>query len=207
MLWVSVVLMAVAVSFDAFAIGVTYGVNCIKIPGSARLVLSFVSGLAILGAMFLGSFFGSGLSRPAANLLGGLILVLLGFYSFWRSLQKTNTQRTLLNLRIPVLGLVIQVFQEPLAADYDQSQHISFKEALVLGGALAFDAIAAGFGAAVLKLPVFPTAASVVLASFLFISQGLKTGVKIASSAKKGSYLDWLPGTMLILIGLLKIFF
>ena len=207
MVWLSVILMAVAVSFDAFAIGVSYGMNKISVSACARFILSLVSGCTMLIAMLLGSVFGRQLSARSANSLGGLILIFIGIYTIWRNYRPSQTPRVLINLRIPLFGLIIQVFQEPLKADYDQSQHISFNEALVLGAALALDALAAGFGAAVLGLPLLPTAAAAFLASYLFISHGLWAGSRITSKPNQSRQLRWFPGTLIFLIGLQKIFF
>lgn len=207
MVLLSVVFLAVAVSFDALVIGITYGINRITISLGARLILSLVSGCAIFFAMLLGLVLEKQLSPRAANVLGGLILMLLGIYTIWRNGRPTRTQRLLLNWRIPFLGVIVQVFQEPLAADYDQSQHLSSNEALLLGFALALDAVAAGFGAAILRLPLLPTTVSVIFASFLFITQGLQTGARLADRPRRRKNLPWLPGTLIFFLGLLKIFF
>jgi len=47
MLVLSVIFLAIAVSFDAFAIGITYGMNRITISLWPKAVLSIVSGLFI----------------------------------------------------------------------------------------------------------------------------------------------------------------
>lgn len=207
MIWLSVIFLAIAVSFDALAIGISYGMNRISIPVESKLILSLVSGCSVYLSMLLGMFLEQQLAPQFTTILGGLIFIFLGFYNLWRSYRVTKTQRVLVNLRIPLLGLIVQVFQEPLSADYDHSQHITGSEAMILGGALALDAIAAGFGAAILNLPILPTTLAVMLASFIFISQGLKTGINIATSPIQQRDLRWLPGLIILLIGILKLFF
>ena len=151
-MWISVILLAIAVSFDSLAMGVTYGMNQISISVWSKIVLSIVSGLSVFVSMTLGWFVEQHISSSLGTVIGGLIFILLGFYHLWSN-YRTPQSRILLNWRIPLLGLIIQVSQEPLLADRDHSQSISGGEALVLGGALALDAVAAGFGASMLGLP------------------------------------------------------
>lgn len=206
MQWISVLILAVAVSVDSLAMGITYGLNQIAIPWSSRLALGLVSGCSVLAAMALGGLVEQRVNSSSAQALGGCIFILLGLYSLWRSYQPKQP-RVLVNLRIPILGLIVQVFQEPLKADLDRSQTITGGEAFLLGGALALDALAAGIGAALIKLPLWPTTLAVALATLVFITQGLKTGTTLRTFPQKGPDLRWLPGVVVFSMGLLKIIF
>jgi len=208
LIWIPVILLAVAVSLDSLTIGVTYGMNFIAIPLVSKVVLSIVSGSSVLISMVLGWIFEQRISSGLATVLGGLIFVLLGLYQLWRSYRPSGS-RILVNWRIPVLGLIIEVWQEPLRADSDQSQTISGEEAFILGGALALDAAAAGFGAAMLGLPIWSTTIAVMIGSYFFIALGLKAGVVLAltSLPRFKRDLRWLPGALVIAVGLLKIIF
>ena len=204
MTWLSITFVAVAVSFDALAIGITYGMARISVSYPARIILSTISGCAFFAAMVAGQYLQRRLAPSSTNLLGGLILILLGLYTLWRS-NRSSSSRVLVHLRIPVLGLIIQVFQEPLSADYDHSQHISLVEALILGAALALDATAAGIGAAILQFPIVPTVLAVITASLVFISKGLQLGKRLVESPLENTKMQWIPGLLIIFIGLLKI--
>ncbi len=207
MVVLSVIFLAVAVSFDALAIGITYGMNRITIALWPKVILSLVSGFSVFLAMFLGQLLSRFLTAEFTAVVGGLIFIVLGLYNLWRSYRTSEEGRVLLNWRIPILGLIVQVFQEPLAADSDQSKDIKGAEAIVLGGALALDAMAAGIAAALLQLPPFLTTISVMAASFLFIAQGLKTGRMISALPKTQRDLRWVPGLIIIVIGIAKLFF
>ncbi len=137
MVVLSVIFLAVAVSFDALAIGITYGMNRITIALWPKVILSLVSGFSVFLAMFLGQLLSRFLTAEFTAVVGGLIFIVLGLYNLWRSYRTSEEGRVLLNWRIPILGgLIVQVFQEPLAADSDQSKDIKGAEAIVLGGAL-----------------------------------------------------------------------
>lgn len=218
MKWFSVLLLAVAVSFDSLAIGVTYGAAQIKISLLPRFLLSVVSGLFFLVAISIGNILIDLFSSIIIDYLGGGILVLIGIYSIWRTSQyQTNQpqqltnkkpsqggQQTVFNLKIPFLGLIINIIKEPLAADYDFSNVISNKEAILLGCALSLDAFGAGLSAAILKIPHVATVIAVMLANFLFISAGLKGGHFIQKHLRKNS-LQWIPGIIIILLGIIKL--
>lgn len=207
MVWLSVIFVAIAVSFDALAIGITYGLNRITIPLWSRVVLSLVSGCTFFLTMLLGVLLERQLEPRFTAVFGSVVFIAIGFYNLWRNYRVAQTPRVLINWHIPVLGLLIQVFQEPLSADTDHSKHITGAEALILGSALALDAVAAGFGAAVLALPILPTTLAVGLASFGFITQGLKAGVELADAPRPHYDWRWVPGAIILFLGIFKLFF
>lgn len=214
MTWLSILLLAIAVSFDSLAIGVTYGISQIKIPPVPRILLSFVSAIFFFLAISIGNLLTSLLKPLVIEYIGGIILVLLGIYSIWRASQIKQTESTtiikptiedkIFNLRIPSLGLIITIIKEPIAADYDFSNIISNKEAILLGLALSLDAFGAGLSAAILKIPALSTALAVMLANYLFISQGLKGGEKMQEKLDFPS-LQWIPGLIIISLGIVKL--
>lgn len=206
MIWLSVLLLAIAVSFDSLAIGISYGLNGITVPPLSKAILSIVSGLALLLSMALRPILSQWLAPRASATLGGLLFVLLGLYNLWRSYQP-NSPQVPEGEQTPILSSLIQVFQEPLKADRDQSQHITGLEAFVLGGVLSLDAIAAGLGAALLTLPLWPTTIAVMVASLLFISQGLKTGFQLRQAPGQQHDLRWVPGLTILILGFFKMFF
>jgi putative sporulation protein YtaF len=109
LIWIPVILLAVAVSVDSLTIGVTYGMNFIAIPPLSKAVLSLVSGLSVLVSMAVGWVFEQRIHSSLATLLGGLVFVLLGLYQLWRN-YRPPASRMLIDWRIPVLGLIIKLW-------------------------------------------------------------------------------------------------
>lgn len=215
MIWISVLFLAVAVSFDSLAIGASYGLNGILIPLSSKGIMSLVSGFSLLLAMAFQSSIEHWIHPSVSAILGGLLFIVLGIYNLWRSYgtgRKSSPRKYFSKkhskcyLQIPMLNSLFQVFREPLKADRDHSQHITGWEAMILGAVLALDALAAGFGAALLHLPPWPTALAVVIASFIFISKGLEMGLQLRKSPKPQHDLRWVPGITILILGLLKMF-
>lgn len=222
--WLSVFLLAAAVSFDSLTIGLTYGMTKISIPQVPRLLLSLISAVFLGVAMKIGTWLSYWISPTLSNSIGGVVLVLLGLYSLWRAYQHAEDTEViskaeqgtplysalvqqpslLVNVKIPIFGLIIQIFKQPLAADYDHSMEINSQEALLLGLAMSLDTFAAGIGAAILQLPPVLTTFAVIATNFLFLSAGLHLGTVLNRRFTKLP-LPWLPGVIVLLLGMFRL--
>jgi putative sporulation protein YtaF len=117
--------------------------------------------------------------------------------------EKPSSNETIINLEIEVLGIVIQILRKPTTADLDKSGSITGIEAILLGFALSIDAFGAGIGASLLGFSPIVTASIVSTTSAIFLLFGMKLG-NILSNFTWLQKLTFLPGVLLILIGLLK---
>ncbi|MBE0465640.1 MAG: sporulation membrane protein YtaF [Candidatus Desulforudis sp.] len=189
-----------ALSLDGFGAGLAYGLRRIKVPVTSMLIISLTSGAAISVSLALGHLAAQGIPPDLAQHLGGWLLILLGVWILLQALRR-STQR-ILSLRIPQLGVVVQVLLEPLDADMDRSGCISAREAMVLGIALALDAFAAGFAIALSGLFTIFIPLFVVIGLFILLNLGLMMGQRSARllSAK----VNLLPGCLLIMLGLFR---
>ncbi|WP_335872249.1 sporulation membrane protein YtaF [Bacillus sp. 2205SS5-2] len=204
--YVSLLLLAFAVSLDSFSTGLTYGLRKMGMPLKSILIISFCSAGSLLAAMSLGQMLQDVLSIEWAGRIGGFILILLGIwviYQFFQPEKKVDQDDTILNVEIKSLGVVIQILRRPLSADIDRSGTITGIEALLLGVALSLDAFGAGIGAALLGFSPFFLAICVVFMSVTFLSSGLKLG-KLFSHLQWIQRMSFLPGLILIFIGLLR---
>lgn len=86
----------------------------------------------------------------------------------------------------------------------DQSGTIAGMEAALLGIALSLDAFGAGIGAALIGYSPFLTAFIVSTMCVFFIELGLKIGF-VYSNTSWVRKLSFLPGLLLILLGISKI--
>lgn len=162
MAYLSLLLLALALSLDSLSVGLLYGLRSIRISVAPILVVGLISGGLVGTTMWLGGLLGAALSPGPAQRLGGAILVGVGAWIVYQSLRPhipPGESGAVLTIRLRPLGLVIQILREPAAADTDRSGSISAAEAGFLGLALALDSVGAGFGAALagfdpLKLPV-----------------------------------------------------
>lgn len=225
----SPVLLAMALSLDGFGAGITYGLRKTKIPLLSVVIISLCSGLVLCISMQAGSLLQRVFSPSVASLIGAVILIALGCWSFIQQNRSTRErageaeqiqtaanetvrvqgaasepQMAVFSLEIRKLGLVIQILKSPTRADMDDSGSISSWEAMWLGIALSLDAFGAGLGAAMLGFSPLLTSGVVALFSGVFLVLGMKTGFRFAS---KGGmrFISYVPAFLLIFMGIMKL--
>lgn len=201
---------ALALNMDALGTGVAYGIRQIRIPFLSLLIISGMSVITILFSMLAGHMVSQLVSPVFAHRLGGVILLLVGIWILVQSIQEVKSEgdsepeRTVMQIRIRSLGLVIQVLREPSKADLDHSGIISAREAVLLGAALAMDAFGAGFAVSMLGFSPSLTALVVGIGHIILTYAGLLIGKYFACSCL-GRQLAMLPGCILIALGIFKI--
>ncbi|WP_339147214.1 MULTISPECIES: sporulation membrane protein YtaF [unclassified Sutcliffiella] len=209
--YISLILLAFAVSLDSFSVGLTYGLRKMHMPLRSISIIACCSAVSLLLAMFVGTILMNFLSPAFAETIGGSILILLGvwvLYQFFRASTADDTtsfvdERILFNLEIKSLGVVINILRKPTEADFDRSGSITGLEAFFLGIALSLDAFGAGIGAALLGYSPWLMAVSVAVMSSLFVITGIKLG-RIFSTVSWINKFSFLPGVLLIIIGIIK---
>ncbi|SMB92930.1 putative sporulation protein YtaF [Desulfonispora thiosulfatigenes DSM 11270] len=215
MIW-SIVVFAIALSLDGFGVGVSYGFRKIKIPWKSLMIICISSASAIAVSMFAGKMLASILSPNIAEFIGGLALILVGLWlliQVWAN--RLTPKETGLNgevehplpvfkISIPSLGLIVNVLKEPIKADLDSSGTISMNESLLLGFALAMDALGAGLGAAMTGFHPVITPIIVGLVKLVLVTTGLYMGShNLLNNLQKK--LEILPGLIILIMGLSKL--
>lgn len=217
--WLSLFVLAFAVSLDGFGVGVMYGLRKIRIPLLSIGIICVCSGIIIYSSMQIGTAISVWLPPWVARIVGAAILIGIGVWALLQMMREQNepevqpdateeavddqTVKQLMMIELKRLGLVIQILKTPSVADMDKSGNISASEAALLGIALSLDAFGAGIGAALIGFVPFATAAVIALSSGTFLSLGLRIGF-VYSEMKWIRKLSFLPGCVLILIGILK---
>lgn len=209
--YISLVLLAFAVSLDSFSVGLTYGLRKMHMPLKSITIIACCSAVSLLLAMFVGTILTTFLSPVYAESIGGAILIFLGvwvLYQFFKSNTSEDPtligEKILFNLEIKSLGVVINILRKPTEADFDKSGSITGLEAFFLGIALSLDAFGAGIGAALLGYSPWMMAVSVSMMSSLFVITGIKLG-RLFSGVSWMNKFSFLPGVLLIIIGIIKI--
>jgi putative sporulation protein YtaF len=203
---------AIAVSLDGLGAGIAYGLKNIRIPFLSLLVIGLVTmvtmGLSIGVANWITMF----ISPRLAMALGAGVLICLGVWSILQEWLKQylpegtgvvrGTSPMHIKFDIGIFRLAVEVFKRPTEADMDRSGELSVGEALVLGMALAFDALVAGFGAALtgdISIWLVVTVGSVQM---FLIAMGANIATTCSEVVQK--HFPYLPGSIFILIGLLR---
>lgn len=207
---ISLMIVAFAVSLDSFSVGFSYGLKKMKIPVKSLLIIALCSAFSLLAAMLLGHLISSFIDPEWTKRMGGIILIAIGAWVLYqfnkpsKDLSKEEREKTLFNLEIKSLGIVIHILKQPSTADLDGSGHITGIEALLLGAALSFDAFGAGFGAALLGFSPFVMSITAAVMSSAFLLAGIQSG-HIFSRWSWIEKFSCLPGILLIIIGVWKL--
>lgn len=207
---ISLFLLAFALSLDSFSVGFTYGLRKMVLPIKSVLIIASCSAISLMIAVSIGHGLEKILSPHITASLGGIILMVLGagvLYQFFRPEKEKDLlkhEKIIVNFEIRSLGIVINILKKPMSADFDQSGTITGIEAIMLGFALSLDAFGAGIGAAMLGFPPLFLALTVAIMSSLFVLFGIKSGSFFNQFVWIQKF-TFLPGVLLILIGIWKI--
>ncbi|RLL46733.1 sporulation membrane protein YtaF [Oceanobacillus piezotolerans] len=206
LIFIGLLLLVIAVSIDSFGVGVTYGMQKIRVPVIALIIIMVCSGAVLLTSMLLGNVLEMFLSVEIAKMIGGFILITIGLFSLANLIIANIKKKKQGSEAQPTsrFGEITTVLATPDKADLDNSGTISVSEALLLGFALALDAFGAGIGASLLGYSPIITAVLIAGMSGIFLSFGMRIGLLLAKN-KKLQKLSFLPPTLLIGLGILNL--
>src|SRR5699024_2092555 len=129
----------------------------------------------------------------------------LGSFVLLSILRQKYVRKKPNNEQSHILRHFTSILKDPTKADNDESGIISISEATVLGIALALDAFAAGFGAAMLGYSSFITVYFNAIIGGPFLYGGGTVGHVLAKNTML-SELPYLPPIVLIAIGVYNFF-
>jgi putative sporulation protein YtaF len=220
---ISLFILSIAVSLDSFAVGVTYGMRRITIGWNPLGVITLCTAITLLIAMGLGSVVSHLLPLEWAERLGGIILLGIGAIAVFNNFRSRRQRVALPSSSIGEsqrktakpqpsrpswlnwypLRLILDIWESPMAADCDNSGSISNLEAIALGFSVSLDSFLAGIGAALLGHSIWLTTVIISSMSGCLIYLGLQVGI-VLSSNRLLNRLSYLPGLLLIILGLSK---
>lgn len=201
-------LLAAALSLDAFVACFSYGAGKIKIPLSSVLVIDGVCSVSIGVTLLIGSFLRNRIPDGLTTAICFIILFFLGMVKLLDSITKSLIKKygaisSNINFSFCNFRFVLSLYANPESADVDNSKTISPKEAASLAIALSLDGCAVGFGAAlgnvnelaVFFCSLFTEAAAVLLGIFL----GNKAACKLSFP------ISWISGFILLILAFTKL--
>ncbi|EOU2022163.1 sporulation membrane protein YtaF [Clostridium perfringens] len=200
--FLSILLFVIAASLDILVVSLAYGLKDIKINFSSTLVIASISALGTFISMILGKFLVDLIPVKLGDIIGGLVLLALGFYSIYSYFKekKILTSHNSENNSSPTF-----ILENPEVVDKDKSGNIDFKESLALSLALALNNFGLGIGASISGLNIAFTTISTFIISLIFISLGFYLSKTIKSkNISKNSNL--IAGIIIIILSLFIIF-
>ena len=100
------------------------------------------------------------------------------------------------------LRIIVNIYGDPMAADWDHSQSLSWKEVLFLSFAMSIDSLIAGALSAFLEIPVGLTMGTALIMGIVMMYAGLFLGKKLASRCKCD--LSWISGVLFMILAVTK---
>ncbi|SDG04577.1 putative sporulation protein YtaF [Fontibacillus panacisegetis] len=192
----AVVVIGLASNLDNAGVGIAYGVRKIRIPWYSNLAIAIISFLATLLSGLFGNWLAFWIHPWIGQLIGTIVIVSVGV---WVLLQPFVEKKA-----VPLdheTNPVTRLLRNPEEADKDSSKSISLGESILLGIALAMNALAGGFNAGITHLNIWYTSLSVGVFSFVLLALCAEFGEKYAAE-KLGNRATIISGLLLIFLGI-----
>lgn len=210
-----ILLFSMALSTDAFGIGVSCELRDIKTPVSARVIICLMSVLVTGSAVLIGSTVSEFVPLWFGKIAGALLLFILGVYVIFSALsdkekvhKKKPKKENILNLAVKPFGITIRIIRNPVECDMDNSSSIDMAEACYTGLAISVDSFAAGLGAGVSGVSGITVPLMCGVCQMIFLCCGINIGKKLHNIRRiKQKYFSIISGIMLIAIAVLRIIF
>lgn len=201
-------LLLIALSADAFAASLAYGMDRVKIPPLSAAIVALLSDFILIASLFIGNLFQSFIPVSLTTVLSFLILLILGLIKLFDSSIKQKIKENRFNskelqLSLKNLKFILTIYAKPQEANVDDIEVLSPAEAVSLGLALSLDSAAAGLGAASLQFPLLLTAVLSFFIGILTVFTGCRLGRTLA--AKSDFNFSVIGGILLIILAFSKL--
>ena len=178
-----ILLLAISISLDSLGIGMSYGIKKIKIKPLSLLIIIGISIAFLMGSFGIGQLFLVFTTPYQMKKIGSILLIAFGCFllaqAIWHMHYAYLTKPTVLKKwKIKSLNIIIDIIQEPISSDMDQSGTIDSKEALYIGTALALDTIIVGLSASAYKVHLGWFVFALALMNTIFLKLGAYIGEK-----------------------------
>jgi putative sporulation protein YtaF len=208
----SILLFVISASLDNLVVGIAYGIKRLKISLLSNLLIAFISCAGTFLSMLVGKLIGHFISPLNANIIGSVILIILGLWFIISSLKKSkikkedfiieNPQEKQIKIEYYKCG---ELLESPEKADIDNSGNIDLKESLALGLALALNNMGLGIGASISGLSLTLTSLLTFIFSFVTIPIGYYVGKKFLSKILENKA-DMISGIIIIMLAIYQFF-
>ncbi|WP_341301708.1 manganese efflux pump [Lysinibacillus sp. FSL H8-0500] len=186
--WVTIILIGIAANLDNLGISLAYGIKQVKIPVLSNAVIAVISMIITYVAVTAGSTVVAYISPHTANVLGSLLLCLIGIWTLMS--HRFSNQR---------------IAGNPELFDEDKNLVISIREAMALGFVLSANCLAAGIAIGANGISALWTVISIGVFSFITVGVGSHFGSLLAKTLL-GKYSTVISGWLLIIIGIFEVF-
>lgn len=203
MTFLPILLFVLSASLDTFVVALAYGSKKIKIGFTSNFVIASIGSLGTLLSMLLGKFFMDIITLKTANLIGALVLFVLGIYFIldYRKNKYIENPEEFCNEKHSHKAIL----KFPEVADTNHSGNIELSESFALSVALALNNFALGIAASITGLDITVTTITTFVTSFILIKLGFYVSRKIKNKfiADKGGLIS---GIIILILAIIEAF-
>ncbi|MCB2292337.1 sporulation membrane protein YtaF [Clostridium algoriphilum] len=187
-------------NLDNVVVGIAYGIKKVKVSIIANLIIAIVTSTATFLSMLVGSYISKLLPHSVANILGAIVIIILGLYFVTQSLIKLVNNTKPKELALKNITDMIEYAEK---SDLDSSGDISMGEALLVSLGLTFNNLGTGIAASITGVSIPLTVLSTFVLSIIAIIFGVSAGNHILGKIL-GRYAPLFSGILLILLGIIE---
>ncbi len=205
-------MIALAANLDNFGIGTAYGIAKRRISNGSNFVIALLAIGLTYAAMAFGKILVLIMPSRVANLVGALVIVLVGIWIYWEAplsrLLQRYYNRLLHRWRSFAESLSGQsspgITPLPQSSPPVKLQRVNLRETLVLGVSLTLNAMAGGLGASLSGHNPITTSLAVGVFSYITIDLGQALAGTYLSK-RLGALAPKAAGLMLVAIGIYEL--
>lgn len=201
-------ILVLALSTDSFVASVAYGANRLRISLAKVIAVNLICSGCLGAALLFGSVLHGLVPEAFAKGLGFSCLFFLGViklldYSIKKYINNHVNVRKDLTFSISGLSIIINIYGNPMAADWDESKSLSWKETVMFSLAMSIDSLVAGSLSGFLLIPPGLAAFVSLMVGIVVMYIGLFLGHELA--ARKNWDLSWVSGILFLFLAFGKL--
>lgn len=176
--FIPLLLLSLSASLDTFLIIAFYSMSRVRIPFSSKAVITVITTLGTYLSLEFGKLCSVFLPNKSANLIGNVLLILIGLWFIWDFIRKKDGMPTA-NGDVKTLGM---------------------KQTIILSLAMTLNNIGTGIAAGIADISALYATAYTFVVTMLCIALGIWAGRGILSKIM-GQYASLISGLFLIILG------
>ncbi|MFR3727314.1 sporulation protein [Lacrimispora sp.] len=201
-------ILVLALSTDSFVASAAYGANRLRISLAKVIAVNLICSGCLGAALLFGSVLHGLVPEAFAKGLGFACLFFLGViklldYFIKKYINNHVNVRKDLTFSISGLSIIINIYGNPMAADWDESKSLSWKETVMFSLAMSMDSLVAGSLSGFLFISPGLAALVSLLVGILVMYMGLILGHELA--ARKNWDLSWVSGILFLFLAFGKL--
>ena len=202
-----ILVLVLALCMDTFVASMAYGANKVHITWEKIVAMNAVCSGCLGIALAAGSILDDLVPETMTRTVCFISLFLLGIVKLLDYFIKKYINRHVslhkgITFSFSGLRVIVNIYGDPMAADWDHSQSLSWKEVLFLSFAMLIDSLIAGALSAFLEIPVGLTMGTAFIMGIVVMAAGLFLGRKLAARCKCD--LSWISGVLFMILAVTK---